>query len=693
MDPWAGFEEVKPPPKGAPAADPWADFERPSFLSRAGTYVDNLARQAVQGATFGFGDEATAAMSAAATMPIRATTGKGPTPGEVYDAELKANRDRDKGFAKENPVASTIANVAGGISTLPLLPAWALGGGALTIPGAMARGGAAGFGIGGATGFGSGEDGLDNRLTSAAWGAGTGATIGALAPLLLAGAGWVGRAAAESRPGQWVGQNIVAPAASGAARVIDAMAPKAAPRSLSAAAPDSGPLPADGMLSRASSALTDVAEAATNAPMTGAQRRILDSFIASGRDPARLTREADRLGPDAMPLNIGGAPTLRVARAAKTASARNEEMLSEAFNTQAARMSGRMVDDIDAAAGGSTPFRQAFEKARTAKADEAKRLYDDAEEAAKAWSGGIGAPTEELKAVMAVPMVRDLMAKIRDKAAQAGEDLTPLQVAQRVKQELSKAARAAADEPGSSKTTITGLAERFQKALRDANQKFALADDAYAAASGIEDAMELGRRFMARGVNDLADSVRPEAIAKLTKDQRDGFAIGLADTMRTMVTSGGRGARSIANEINDPTNEVLRRKLTEALGEKEARRIFDMAYREATFAAGRNYAMSGSTSIDKASDAAAGFNLPQGSDLNMSGASLLGLALRGAQNWAARSRAGNEQVRTETTKMITDPGATAHLIDAFEREMLRRRASVPVITRGASAVGAGEAAR
>lgn len=694
-DPPAPAPAVAPPP----GAEWWKGDKEVG--GGAMPYADNIMRQVASGATLGFSDELAAAGEALTQSQNLGGVGgdsmlggpsAAPRPafGPVYDAELKANRDRDKSFAKENPLAAAGAQVGGAILTLPLMPILAPAKGVHWLT-RMAAGGLTGAGYGGAAGFGHGEGGFDRRIKDAGVGAMIGAGIGAAAPPLISGAQLAGRAIAESPAGQYVGRNI----ASGLredASLIQSLSPKAKPASLSAAAPDGGvPVPTDNAFTRVASALEGAAATADAPVVSGAQKRILDSFIASGRDPARLTREADRLGPDAMPLNLGGQPTLRVARAAKTSSPGSEELLNEAFNAQAGRMTPRMVADIDAAAGSSTPFRQAFDKGQAARDAEATTLYGDAAEAAKAWTGGIGAPTDELKAVMQVPIVRDLMTKIRDKAAQAGEDLSPLDVAQRVKQELAKMARAVADDPGSSKTDITKLAGRFQAALRDANPKFALADDAYAAASGVQDAMELGRHFMKRGIGGVADDVKSEALAKLTTDQVKGFAIGLADTMRDAVSSGGRGARAISNEINDATNSELRKRLTIAFGEKDAQRIFDMAYREATFAHGRNYTMAGSQSADKINDALSGFSLPNASQLSISPQSMFGFALDKGRQWHANSVAGNEQVKRETTRLISDPAETAKLVDAFEREMLRRRSGAPLITRAAPAIGAREA--
>lgn len=141
------------------------------------------ARAALQGATFGTGDEIVGAGAAG----LDALTGKTPdqTLGELYTSYLARERDKIGGFRESNPVLATGAEIAGALPTA-LLTA---GGGAGASLGARAlAGGGVGAGQGALYGFNAGEGGAGNRLQSAAFGGAVGGALGAAAPAVGAGA-------------------------------------------------------------------------------------------------------------------------------------------------------------------------------------------------------------------------------------------------------------------------------------------------------------------------------------------------------------------------------------------------------------------------------------------------------------------------------------------------------------------------
>jgi hypothetical protein len=145
------------------------------FLSDAKGYLDGMTGQM----TFGVGDEVGAAGAATGTAIREAFRGNDPIEafGERYDERLGEIRGENERFYDENPVASTVAQVAGGMTAAPTksigalaaFPKWlrALGGGAV---------------LGGGYGFAAGEGGLENRLESgavgSAFGAGTAGVLG-----------------------------------------------------------------------------------------------------------------------------------------------------------------------------------------------------------------------------------------------------------------------------------------------------------------------------------------------------------------------------------------------------------------------------------------------------------------------------------------------------------------------------------
>jgi hypothetical protein len=197
-DPWAGFEEVKP--SALRQSDPWAAFEpfdpakpepeKPGILDAIGGTV----RQAARGATFGFGDEIAAGVSATAG----ALTGQPGTWGERYDTSLAHNRQRDKAFEAEHPYLSLGAQVAGAVAN----PVSRLSG-AGSLPARIGMNGAINAGLGAVAGFGEGEGGFQNRLGSAGTGAATGAVIGAALPAVGAAA-----AGAAKKVAPYLGLNV-----------------------------------------------------------------------------------------------------------------------------------------------------------------------------------------------------------------------------------------------------------------------------------------------------------------------------------------------------------------------------------------------------------------------------------------------------------------------------------------------------
>lgn len=120
-------------------------------LMRTGRVADDFVRGAADMATFGTADEISAGLGAA--------VGSG-----SYDDNLAAQRAQDN--------AGGGARMAGQFAGAMAIP----GGAAKTVKGAMTQGAA----LGGAYGFGSGEGGLENRMESAAYGAGGGAAAGGL---------------------------------------------------------------------------------------------------------------------------------------------------------------------------------------------------------------------------------------------------------------------------------------------------------------------------------------------------------------------------------------------------------------------------------------------------------------------------------------------------------------------------------
>jgi len=151
----------------APKQDPAG--VRPS----QGTPKYGFMDESVNAYTLGLGDEIAALGRAAGSYIKGAFTGAEP---KGYSAQLEDIQADRRQYREDNPVASTVAQVGGGLGTMALTPA-------LKVGGAVTSGAATGAAYGGALGFNEGEGGLDARLGSAMQGVGYGAGIGAAIPV------------------------------------------------------------------------------------------------------------------------------------------------------------------------------------------------------------------------------------------------------------------------------------------------------------------------------------------------------------------------------------------------------------------------------------------------------------------------------------------------------------------------------
>ena len=137
----------------------------------AGGKLGSIARSALQGGTFGFGDEIVAGGATA----LKNTFGEGTT----YDAELQAERDRLQIGREQNPKSTLAAEIGGAVA----LPGAAIKSGASKLGNALRAGGVSAAG-GGVYGFGAGEGGAENRLKDARNTALISGGLGAAAPVI-----------------------------------------------------------------------------------------------------------------------------------------------------------------------------------------------------------------------------------------------------------------------------------------------------------------------------------------------------------------------------------------------------------------------------------------------------------------------------------------------------------------------------
>jgi len=142
-----------------------------------GSMLDSIAN----GVTLGFGDEAAGAIGGALDWMGFGPEGSKGTFQGGYDRVTGNVRNAVKDYQTRHPVAATVAEVAGSLPTMMLVPGGTAMKG-LSLAGKVARGAASGAAVGGLQGFGNAEGGVQNRLEGAAEGAGTGAVVGAALP-------------------------------------------------------------------------------------------------------------------------------------------------------------------------------------------------------------------------------------------------------------------------------------------------------------------------------------------------------------------------------------------------------------------------------------------------------------------------------------------------------------------------------
>jgi len=176
--PWLNDPVIRPLapiPVAPPASKEQQDARAAN--SGVGGFVDSLGRSIASGVTFNLADE----LAAGGDALLGHYFGRGSqadTIGQRYDANLTAERARDKAFQAEHPILDAAGNIVGGVGGAIVAAPAAVAGPAVSAGRAAANYIGTGAFYGGLAGFGEGEGGLTNRLMSGATGAGVGAVSG-----------------------------------------------------------------------------------------------------------------------------------------------------------------------------------------------------------------------------------------------------------------------------------------------------------------------------------------------------------------------------------------------------------------------------------------------------------------------------------------------------------------------------------
>jgi hypothetical protein len=213
-----GSQAAAPVAKPAAQADPYADLMQWG-VPEAPSQGQSLARGALQGASLGFGDEASAAIDTAVshipglrTIAQKLHSGDLPAvdnPDLTYQERREAYRSKNAAAQQANPGTYLVGELAGGLATTPLVP----GGSAKTLGRAVVQGVKTGAVLGGANALGTSSADLTQGDVGGAFndvvsGAAGGGALGGL----IGGAGHV---AAKALTGgaeklrKWIGSDLI----------------------------------------------------------------------------------------------------------------------------------------------------------------------------------------------------------------------------------------------------------------------------------------------------------------------------------------------------------------------------------------------------------------------------------------------------------------------------------------------------
>lgn len=639
---------------------------------------DALAQAVGQGATFGFGDEATAAVRAAApgfsnwmmsgpalqrdesiggSNPPPQTVSTAPTFQGRYDEELARERAKAQQFRKDSPALSIGGNIAGGLASTGAAAVAGVPlafGAAPSLGGNMVRVGAVGAGLGGVQGFGEGEGGFENRVMKGALpGAAFGGAVGAAMPV----AGAVGRAAIESAPGQWVSRNVVGPVAQRLARVLEGPAPV---RSLSAAAPDGTPGPMGPM--------TEFAQSVSDPARTGAIERLTTALQRSGMTRDQAERRLAQLGPEAVLADLDP-QLLSQARMANTMPGETRTWGKNVLESRDRQAGNRLVSAFEGDAPPPSTFalQQGMDANRSAVGAD---VYGKMRGEKLNISG-------DMQKLAEVPAVKEAIAAIQQDAASTGKQLTAIEIAHRVKQKLNDVAEAAfASGKPINKADLRSLADSWESAFWNANPTAREADAAYRNAASLPDFAAAGRNFLRKGSTDAATESSAPALADLlagaNPQQVTAARAGATNAARETALEGNRLARALAQRVDE--SAPVRDKLTELYGSQQGGKIMQQASNERTFAETSNEILRGSKTADKLAE------IFDNAGAKISSSGVQPRLWERFIDLAAKITAPNESVRNQIGRMAltSDPERNAEILRLAFEALRKRQAGSPV---------------
>lgn len=446
-------------------------------------YVDSVVRQVAQGATFGGMDEASAALRTGAGL------------WGDYGQTLEAERARDRTFAQDNPIASTVANIGGGFLGPGLAIRGAQAGAGIMsrlLRSAPVRGAVAGAVGGGATGFGDGEGDLASRAQGALEGGAVGAGAGAALGTGLNIAGRIG------------------------GRVLDV--------------------------------------AGLRNPDTASARQVLRAFERDGVDPATVAQRLQTAPPHTILPDVAGRNTVNLAAVAANTPGRAQEVADTVTQVRRAGAPDRIAEAVDAnlGGGGGTRVADEVDALRTQRTAQARPLYDQAFQAQ-------APDTPALREILDLPVVQRAMAssEANQRMGNAGSgqpfQMNPMQRLDAAKRGLDEQIAATLDPvtnrviPGRGEENIalTQLRARLIQEL-DAVPEYAQARAAWAGPTSAMQAMDEGQRALRMNRDAVAT-----VAGRQTGGNEDFFRLGAGRAITDMTSDPARAPGAARRLVED----------------------------------------------------------------------------------------------------------------------------------------------
>lgn len=661
-----------------------------NFLAREsgakeGTSQTQAAGNAfAQGGTFGFADELAAAFRS--VMPDFMKHGpvlqraeslggnepqhqfsNAPTIGQRYDEELANIRGRQDAEQKNFPATTTAANIAGNVGGAALaLPAAATAIGPSLLANVV-KGAAVGGGLGGLQGLGEGEGGFGERAGHALPAAAFGAVGGAAVPV----AGKAVSALADTRLGRAAQENVIGPALTWAGEQLGG---KVQARSLSAAAPDSGPVP-EGF----GQSLVSTGQRLSQPSRSAALEDFATTLQKSDISPEQIAAELDRLGPEGLFVDVNKQLQGK-GRGLANLSGQTGDL---AESTMKARVEGRPGRMTSAFEGGEEPPKTA--QLLEGLTENTRAVGNEAYGAMRGEKLNISGDMQRLAQT---PAVQEALSQIQADAASTGTKLAPIEIAHRVKQKLNQIADAAfvSGRP-INKADLGALADQWERAFWQANPSARTADTAYAQAKSLPEFFDRGRNFMAGGTGekgiDATSAGLADALTGANVQQATAARAGSTTAARDLMS--GMGAQSQTNRIVRGINQGsdVKARLGQLYEPEQAGNIVKQAGTEQKFIDTERQFLNQSTTARQAAEMG-----DVGSHITLRAGSggLTGYAKETVGRFLQEHFGQSEALRNEYGRLLfaRDPETRKEALRIAE-ELLRQRAQG---TAGSTAAGA-----